>query len=163
MTERRKAEDVPEDEFEKYTKQPVTIEAVQMDEPFVVETMENKRGEKLYGDAGDYLIKGVEGELYPCSASVFNRTYQKECKCDMRTFHFKRVEDESGTSGTGIVAEGVEFADGSVVVHWFNEDNPDVDTTSDGLSIKPGPDGIEDTLEVHGHGGKTQVVFHDEV
>lgn len=83
------------------------------------------------------------------------------CKCEMRPFHFERVEDESGTSGTGVVAEGVEFADGSVVLHWFNEDNPDLDTTADGFAFKPGPDGLADTLRVHGHGGKTHVVFHD--
>lgn len=84
-----------------------------------------------------------------------------DCKCAMRPFHFQRVEDESGTSGTGIVAEGVEFSDGSVVLHWFNEDNPDLDTAADGFAFKPGPDGVRDTLLVHGHGNKTHVVFHD--
>jgi len=158
---RRLASEVSDEEFSEYSKLPVTIEAVQMDEPFVVETMENKRGEKLYGDEGDYLIRGVEGELYPCDASVFDQTYRKGCKCDMREFHFQRVEDESGTSGTGIVAEGVEFSDGSVMIHWFNEDNPNLNTTSDGFSFKPGPDGMEDTIQVHGHGGKTEVVFHE--
>lgn len=72
---RRAASEVADEEFSEFTKKPVTIEAVKMDEPFVVETMENKRGEKLYGDEGDYLIRGVEGELYPCDASVFDQTY----------------------------------------------------------------------------------------
>lgn len=158
----KKAEDVPDEKFETFVKLPKEVEAVQMHEDFVVETMENKRGEELYGVSGDYLIRGVEGELYPCAHHVFEQTYREDYdKVDMRTFHLKRKVDESGTSGVGIVAEGVEFEDGSVMLHWFNEDNEDVDTTSDGFSFKPGPDGIEDTIEVHGHDGRTEVVFHD--
>ena len=30
----------------------------------------------MIGRVGDYLIKGVEGELYPCSPSVFKATYR---------------------------------------------------------------------------------------
>lgn len=26
--------------------------------------------------AGDYIIRGVEGEIYPCKASIFEATYQ---------------------------------------------------------------------------------------
>lgn len=29
----------------------------------------------MNGEAGDYLIQGVEGELYPCKASIFYKTY----------------------------------------------------------------------------------------
>lgn len=76
MTDRKKASDVSDEDFDWYEKKPVEVEAVQMDEPFVVETMENKRGEKLYGDAGDWLIRGVKGELYPCEDEVFQETYK---------------------------------------------------------------------------------------
>lgn len=27
--------------------------------------------------AGDYIIKGVQGELYPCKADIFEKTYEK--------------------------------------------------------------------------------------
>lgn len=27
--------------------------------------------------AGDYIIKGVEGELYPCRADIFKKTYEE--------------------------------------------------------------------------------------
>jgi hypothetical protein len=37
----------------------------------------------------------------------------------MRTFTVARVHDQTGVSGTGIVAEGVEFACGKAVVHWL--------------------------------------------
>lgn len=155
------ADSIPDEDFEKTVKVPKQVEAVKMRKGFVVETMENKRGEKLYGDPGDYLMRGVEGELYPCDKEVFEQTYRPDCKCSMRTFHFMRTEDASGTSGEGIVAEGVQFADGSVMLHWFNEDNDGLETTSDGFSFKPGPDGAEDTVAVHGHGGRTQIVWHD--
>lgn len=32
------------------------------------------RGEQIIND-GDYVIKGVHGELYPCSAGIFRDTY----------------------------------------------------------------------------------------
>lgn len=77
---------------------------------------------------------------------------------ELRRFDLIRREDVSGTSGTGIVAEGVEFSDGAVMIHWFNDD---IDTTGDGYSFKPAPDGVEDTELVHGHDGRTEVVFRD--
>jgi hypothetical protein len=29
----------------------------------------------MRGDGGDYIIKGVEGEIYPCKPNIFNKTY----------------------------------------------------------------------------------------
>lgn len=52
-------------------KKPVVVEATPMPAPFEVETMEGT----MQGDAEDVLIKGVEGELYPCSIDVFSQTY----------------------------------------------------------------------------------------
>lgn len=31
----------------------------------------------MRGNVGDYVIRGVEGELYPCKTSVFEKTYRK--------------------------------------------------------------------------------------
>jgi hypothetical protein len=42
-----------------------------MQEDFEVETLEGS----LRGRAGDYLMVGVEGELYPCSREIFEKTY----------------------------------------------------------------------------------------
>lgn len=30
----------------------------------------------MRGDAGDYIIKGVNGEIYPCKPDIFNKTYE---------------------------------------------------------------------------------------
>lgn len=30
----------------------------------------------MYAETGDYIIKGVNGELYPCKPDVFAKTYE---------------------------------------------------------------------------------------
>lgn len=47
-------------------------EALRIDEAFRVITLEGT----MYGKPGDYLMRGVEGELYPCAAAIFERTYE---------------------------------------------------------------------------------------
>ena len=62
--------------FEKYTKIPVTIEAYQTDEEIEIETLEGI----MKANKGDWIIKGVKGELYPCKPDVFDMTYEKVMK-----------------------------------------------------------------------------------
>jgi hypothetical protein len=57
-----------------YRKRPVAIRAAVIDVPFEVETLEGV----MRGAAGDYLIEGVAGELYPCKREIFVATYDKE-------------------------------------------------------------------------------------
>lgn len=52
-------------------KRPIVVHAIQIDEPFKVHTLEGVHG----GKAGDYLMRGVEGELYPCDKVIFEKTY----------------------------------------------------------------------------------------
>lgn len=80
----------------------------------------------------------------------------------MRCFEVHRETDVSGVSGEGVVAVGVVTEAGDAIMKWFNEDNPRLETNTDGLSIKPAPDGVEATEEIHGHGGRTEVVWVDE-
>jgi len=79
-----------------------------------------------------------------------------------RRFKLVRHEDFSETSGTGIVAYGVEYCDGAVHMQWMNEDNEELETRNNGCAFKPASDGIEATEEIHGHEGRTEVVFIDE-
>lgn len=71
----------------------------------------------------------------------------------MRRFILYRVHDVTGVSGTGMVAEGVEFNDGSVVLRWIS-DNP--------TSVVFHDNGIESVKKIHGHEGNTEVRFIDE-
>ena len=63
-----------------------------------------------------------------------------------RTFELVRYRDLSGVSGTGVVAEGCVFSDGSVALRWRG-DNP---------ATAVWPD-IDSVLAVHGHQGATEV------
>jgi hypothetical protein len=45
-----------------------------------------------------------------------------------RRFQLIRYEDESGVSGTGVVAVGVEFPSGYVQMEWLNTQNDRVQT-----------------------------------
>ena len=56
-----------------FRKKPVVIHAQQIDVPFEVHTLEGV----MKGKPGDWLIKGVEGELYPCKDEIFKKTYER--------------------------------------------------------------------------------------
>lgn len=79
----------------KYRKKPVVIEAMQYqrednihevldfaNEAMIYNPIENEYYIKtLEGDVkiskGDYIIKGVQGEFYPCKPDIFEQTYEK--------------------------------------------------------------------------------------
>lgn len=76
----------------KYRKKPVTIEAIQWlgtnlseIDDFIGKSITNKGTtliiHTLEGDMeasiGDYIIKGVKGEFYPCKPDIFLATYEK--------------------------------------------------------------------------------------
>lgn len=69
----------------------------------------------------------------------------------IRKFHFMRLEDASGVSGCGMVAEGVVFSNGKVALEWFG------DHSSTNVY-----DSLADVEYIHGHGGRTKIVFDDE-
>ena len=66
----------------------------------------------------------------------------------MRLFDLYRKEDESGVSGTGLVAQGVVFDDGSCVLRWKTKRKSTAFYST-----------LEELEAIHGHGGKTEVVF----
>lgn len=68
----------------------------------------------------------------------------------LRRFQLHRDEDETGVSGTGIVAEGVLFTDGYAAIRWLTA------TTSTAIYKS-----MADVEHIHGHGGKTRIVFLD--
>ncbi len=62
---------MPELPTKKAIKKPIPIRCVQIDEPFIVETMEGP----LEGKKGDWLMIGIEDEMYPCDRAIFEKTY----------------------------------------------------------------------------------------
>lgn len=87
--------------MKKYRKKPVVIEAIQMKDITMVDVrsflgianMKNVEQDfneniiisfeipTLEGDMkvsyGDYIIKGVNGEFYPCKPDIFEKTYEE--------------------------------------------------------------------------------------
>jgi hypothetical protein len=75
----------------KYRKKPVEIDAIQWtgdnkleifdfcnmsyitDQELKIQTLEGS----MIASIGDYIIKGVMGEFYPCKPDIFEMTYEK--------------------------------------------------------------------------------------
>lgn len=91
----------------------------------------------IYRDGMPYKFEVRDGTAQPTS---------------MRRFYFDRNNDVSGTSGTGAVAEGVQFSDGRVALRWITGDMPSSTVIYDN---------IDDAQTIHGHGGGTEVVWID--
>jgi hypothetical protein len=53
-------------------KKPIVVHTKQINEDFRVNTLE---GNYKQGKAGDYLMKGIDGELYICDRAIFEKTY----------------------------------------------------------------------------------------
>lgn len=66
----------------------------------------------------------------------------------MRLFVLRRNEDFTGVSGTGDVAEGVCFSDGTAVMRWRS------DLASTAVYAN-----MADLEAIHGHQGRTKVVW----
>jgi len=68
-----------------------------------------------------------------------------------RRFYLLRKEDISGVSGTGKVAEGIEFENGMCTLS-FSSAYPHANVYANLRAVE----------EVHGHSGATEIVFIDE-
>lgn len=55
-----------------YVKRPLPIQAIQINQAFWVETLEGT----FQAKEGDYLIRGIKGELYACDKEIFEKSYE---------------------------------------------------------------------------------------
>lgn len=69
---------------------------------------------------------------------------------ESRRFHLQRTHDVTGVSGTGRVANGVLWPDGTVSIRWAG-DRPSTVFWDD----------VAHAEAVHGHGGHTVIVWDD--
>ena len=60
-------------QVKKYRKKPIVIEAYQTDIGFDIFTLEGP----LHASVGDYIITGIQGEIYPCKPDIFEATYEE--------------------------------------------------------------------------------------
>jgi hypothetical protein len=71
----------------------------------------------------------------------------------VRKFNLRRIEDETGISGTGIVTEGYQWErTGICVMKWLSDKSSVAVYAS-----------IEDVEAIHGHNGKTVVEWGEQV
>jgi len=63
-------------DWKKCRKKPVVVEYREPKPPFP-ETIHTREGVLCAYPKRDYIIKGVEGEIYPCNKEIFNKTYVK--------------------------------------------------------------------------------------
>ena len=67
-----------------------------------------------------------------------------------RRFVLDRNEDMTGVSGTGVVAEGVEFSDGRCALRWTSQ-----------WASTAAYDSLDVLIHIHGHDGRTVIRFLD--
>lgn len=67
-----------------------------------------------------------------------------------RKFKLIRDDDETGISGTGVVAEGIEFSNGMCAMCWL--------TAMHSVAVYPN---IRQLEAIHGHNGRARIVFDD--
>lgn len=68
-----------------------------------------------------------------------------------RRFHLQRAIDITGASGTGRVADGIQWPDGTVSIRWRGE-RPSVVFWGS----------IDDAEQVHGRGGASRIIWDDD-
>lgn len=73
---------------------------------------------------------------------------QEEIMEGFKEFYLLRKEDETGISGTGIVARGVIFPSGKAVLEW--------QTFHTSMAIYSN---VSDVEAIHGHNGKTLLIM----
>ena len=122
-------------------KRPITVKAVQVDFSFEVETLEGV----MSGGPGDWLVMGIQGELYPCKDNIFRETYEidtggdtmpcaitphtiKECHHTAVEKGFWEADDNLGAKIALIHSEVSECLEA------LRQDPPDMDNAAEELA-----------------------------
>lgn len=58
--------------LKKAVKKPIPVQCCQIQEDFQIHTLEGV----LKGKKGDWLMVGIEGEIYACDNEIFIKTYE---------------------------------------------------------------------------------------
>ena len=78
-----------------------------------------------------------------------------------RLFKLLRINDKTGVSGTGLIAEGVIWSDGSVSLRWLGDTPSFVNFEGVPSTAMLEREGDLHVQKVHGHEGKTRLVYFD--
>ena len=61
------------EQFNRFVKEGIIKDEIIEDGSCIIPTLEGN----MKASFGDYIIKGVEGQFYPCRSDIFNKTYIK--------------------------------------------------------------------------------------
>ena len=148
-----------------YRKKPVVIEAIQYDgdnwddievwtdfrakhwrssNVMAIETLEGT----MTANVGDWIIKGVAGEFYPCKPDIFEATYEPTTNCSKleQTFTAKIIPPEDFPDREWTVRKGQD------IVAFFKENglHEIINTSFTPLELRQLADLVEETLEKGG-------------
>lgn len=100
-----------------------------------------------FGEFTDIFTKSFT-DMFAEATESFNLAMQ----CKIRRFHLVRSVDvdPDKVSGTGIIASGVIFEDGTVAMRWRTEHKSTAIYAN-----------IDEVLAIHGHNGKTVIKYVD--
>lgn len=122
-------------------------------------TKKNQKAKLSFEDGGilDDLFSEIFKPATPFPSFTdmlndFTEQIQFSMQCKMRRFYLVRNVDvdPDKVSGTGIIAEGTVFEDGTAVMRWKTQH------TSTAIYAN-----IEELLAIHGHNGKTVIKYID--
>lgn len=71
--ERETVPSVNHSAFRLYRKKPVVVGAYLTPVAMDIKTLEGV----MHANAGDWIIRGVKGEVYPCKPDIFEATYER--------------------------------------------------------------------------------------
>ena len=145
-----------------YRKKPVVIEAIQYDgdnwddievwtdfrakhwrssNVMAIETLEGT----MTANVGDWIIKGVAGEFYPCKPDIFEATYEPTTNCSQleQAFTAKIIPPEDFPDREWTVRKGQD------IVAFFKENglHEIINTSFTPLELRQLADLVEETLE----------------
>lgn len=101
-----KCADEAQDEIADFMDDNIVIDS---DDDIEIETLEGT----MYAKKGDYIIKGVNGEFYPCKSDIFHKTYEQvnepACTAPQDLDHELTEDEIDRLNETGSLCDCADF------------------------------------------------------
>ena len=76
-------------DWKRFRKKPVVVEAYQTERDIRILTLSGP----VMASAGDWIVKDVKGELYPCKPDIFEKTYDQVDETGIAMTHIQSDPD----------------------------------------------------------------------
>lgn len=80
-----------------YGSEDIHFHHITLDEPYyyIIRTLEGT----MRADEGDYIIKGIKGEIYPCKREIFEASYEEVPTCN---HHWVDIQTNQPIASLGV-------------------------------------------------------------